>query len=247
MAPTSISTSASLSEQQPFTFTSPVWSQTHEDAQDFDYESWVQQSKIANNYSNLWPEEAEAQAISRHHREMMLQAMDNLPQEAYELSLRDLSELSLSSRATTTDGLALNSSVRLTTARSSSSTKPWRKKTPSMEGAGFIIKLFLPSPSRAGGGGRKKSKSFSSSTVSALRENSASVNDSSRENAAPVGTGNDSSCTRSHSMPSKSHQGATTRYLYLQIPRIFKNARVRLQSPSWNQQIAFVIPLFFIF
>ncbi|CAO1945787.1 unnamed protein product [Urochloa humidicola] len=190
-----------LPEQQPFTFTSPVSSETYEDALDFDYESWIQQSKIANYYSNPWPDDADAQAISRHHREMMLQAVDNLPEEAYELSLRDLSELSLSSRATTTDGSASNSSLRMSTKRSPSNTKLWRKKSPSMEGAGFIIKLFMPSPSRAAGGGRKKS--FNSSTVS-------SVNDSSMENAAS-GRRIDPSCTRSHSMPRKSHQDTTNR------------------------------------
>nr|CAB3474087.1 unnamed protein product [Digitaria exilis] len=91
MAPT-----AALPEQQPlpFTFTSPVSSERHEDAVDFDYESWIQQSKITNCYSKLWLEDAaDAQAINRHHREMMLQAVDNLPEEAYELSLRDLSDL----------------------------------------------------------------------------------------------------------------------------------------------------------
>ncbi|CAO2178472.1 unnamed protein product [Urochloa humidicola] len=199
MAPTS----TTLPEQQPFTFTSPVSSETYEDALDFDYESWIQQSKIANYYSNPWPEDAEAQAISRHHREMMLQAVDNLPEEAYELSLRDLSELSPSSRgcrATTTDGSASNSLLRMGTARSPSNTKLWRKKSPSMEGAGFIIKLFMPSPSRAAGGGRKKS--FSSSTVP--------VNDSSMENAAS-GRRIDPSCTPNHSMPRKNRQDTTNR------------------------------------
>ncbi|CAO2183055.1 unnamed protein product [Urochloa humidicola] len=196
MAPTS----SPLPEQQAFTFTSPVSSETQEDALDFDYESWIEQSKIANYYSNLWPDDAETQAISRHHREMTLQAMDNLPEEAYELSLRDLSELTLSSRATTTDGSASNSSQRSSTARSPSNTKLWRKKTLSMEGAGFMIKLFMPSPSRTAGGGRKKS--FSSSTVS--------VNNGSMENAVS-GTRIEPSCTRSHSMPTKSHQETANR------------------------------------
>ncbi|KAG2591261.1 hypothetical protein PVAP13_5NG589700 [Panicum virgatum] len=211
MAPTS----TSVPEQQPFTFTSPVSSETHEDALDFDYESWIEQSKIANHCSDLWPDDAEAQAISRHHREMMLRAADSLPQEAYELSLRDLSELSLSGRPTTTDEPASSSSLRLSTARSRpspSSTKPWRKKTPSMDGASFIIKLFMPSASRAAaGGGSRRRKSFSNSTVS-LRENSASVvNDSSMENAASGRTRSDLSPTRSHSMPRKNHQDTTNR------------------------------------
>lgn len=248
MATTYISTSTSLSEQHPpFTFTSPVSSETHHEdaALDFDYESWVQQSKMANYYSNIWSDDIEAQAIGRHHREMMLKAVDNLPEEAYELSLRDLSELSLSGRATTTGGSAPNcSSVTLgTTVRSPSSTKPWRKKTtPSMEGAGFIIRLFMPPPSRAaGGGGRKKSKnlSFSNSTVPSLREN-----------AALVGTGNDSSCTRSHSMPRKSHQHATNKYLSLSADTPnFKNAKVNLAAVTFMeiQQFGFVIPFFHSF
>ncbi|CAL4974360.1 unnamed protein product [Urochloa decumbens] len=217
MAPTS----TPLQEQQPFTFTSPVSSETHEDALDFDYESWVQQSKIANYYSNLRPEDAEAQAISRHHREMMLQAMDNLPEEAYELSLRDLGELSLSSRATTTDGSASNSSVRLSSTRSpSNNTKLRRKKNLSMEGAGFIIKLFMPSPSRAAGGGRKKS--FSSSTVS-------SVNDSSMDNSAS-GTRIDPTCTRSHSIRN-SHQDSTNRKPMACYP-FFKSSKHKVKREA---------------
>ncbi|PUZ55032.1 hypothetical protein GQ55_5G179800 [Panicum hallii var. hallii] len=200
--------SASPPEQKPFAFTSPVSSETHDDALDFDYGSWIERSKIANQYSNLWPDDAEAHAISRHHREMMLRAADSLPEEAYELSLRDLSELSLSSRATTTDEPASSGSFRLSTARSPSSTKPRRKRTPSMEGASFI-KLFMPSPSRAaGGGGGRRRKSFSNSIVPALRENNASVNDSSMENAAS-GTVIDLSSTRSHSMLRKNHQDTT--------------------------------------
>ena len=226
MAPTS----TSLPEQQPFTFTSPVSSETHEDALDFDYGSWIERSKIANHCSNLWPDDAEAQAISRHHREMMLRAADSLPEEAYELSLRDLSELSLSGRPTTTDEPASSSSLRLSTARSRpspSSTKPWRKKTPSMDGASFIIKLFMPSPSRAAAaGGRRRRKSFSNSTASALRENNASVNDSSRVNAASR-TIMDLSSTRSHSMPRK-NQDTTNRYLQILGISRFKNARFRL-------------------
>ncbi|PUZ55031.1 hypothetical protein GQ55_5G179800 [Panicum hallii var. hallii] len=202
--------SASPPEQKPFAFTSPVSSETHDDALDFDYGSWIERSKIANQYSNLWPDDAEAHAISRHHREMMLRAADSLPEEAYELSLRDLSELSLSSRATTTDEPASSGSFRLSTARSPSSTKPRRKRTPSMEGASFI-KLFMPSPSRAaGGGGGRRRKSFSNSIVPALRENNASVNDSSMENAAS-GTVIDLSSTRSHSMLRKNHQDTTNR------------------------------------
>ncbi|OEL32625.1 hypothetical protein BAE44_0006356 [Dichanthelium oligosanthes] len=199
----------SLPEQQPFTFTSPVLSETHEDVLEFDYESWIQQSKVTNCYSKHWLEDADAQAINRHHREMMLQAADDLPEEAYELSLRDLSELTLS-RATATDEPAFSSSVRLGAARSPSNTKPWRKKTPSMDGAGFIIKLFMPSPTRAPGGGRKRRKSFSSSTVPTLRENSAPVNDSSMENAAS-GNRIDPSCTRSHSMARKNHRDTANR------------------------------------
>jgi len=225
MAPTS----TSVPEQQPFTFTSPVSSETHEDALDFDYESWIEQSKIANHCSDLWPDDAEAQAISRHHREMMLRAADSLPEEAYELSLRDLSELSLPSRATTTDEPASSGSFRWSTARGPSNTKPWRKKTPSMEGASFIIKLCMPSASRAAaGGGRRRRKSFSNSTVS-LRENSASVvNDSSMENAASGRTRSDLSPTRSHSMPRKNHQDTTNRYLQILGISRFKNARFRL-------------------
>ena len=223
MAPTS----TSVTEQQPFTFTSPVSSETHEDALDFDYESWIEQSKIANHCSDLWPDDAEAQAISRHHREMMLRAADSLPEEAYELSLRDLSELSLPSRATTTDEPASSGSFRWSTARGPSNTKPWRKKTPSMEGASFIIKLFMPSPSRAAAaGGRRRRKSFSNSTASALRENNASVNDSSRVNAASR-TIMDLSSTRSHSMPRK-NQDTTNRYLQILGISRFKNARFRL-------------------
>ncbi|CAL4947748.1 unnamed protein product [Urochloa decumbens] len=216
MAPTS---TPLPDQQQAFTFTSPVSSGTHEDALDFDYESWVQQSKIANYYSNLWPEDAEAQAINRHHREMMLQAMDNLPEEAYELSLRDLSELSLSSRATTTttDGSASNSSLRFS-ARSPSNTKLRRKKNLSMEGAGFIIKLFMPSPSRAAGGGRKKS--FSSSTVS--------VNDSMDNSAS--GTRIDPTCTRSHSIRN-SHHDTTNRKPMACYP-FFKSSKHRVKREA---------------
>ncbi|KAF8696242.1 hypothetical protein HU200_037143 [Digitaria exilis] len=210
MAPT-----AALPEQQPlpFTFTSPVSSERHEDALDFDYGSWIQQSKMTNCYSKLWLEDAaDAQAINRHHREMMLQAVDNLPEEAYELSLRDLSDLALTSRAATTDDSALSSSKRLSTARSPSNSKSWRKKTPAMEGAGFIIKLFMPSPSRRAGGGGGRKKRLSSSTLSTLRESNASINDSSTENVASE-TRIDHGYTFSHSMPRKSHRDTTSRYL----------------------------------
>jgi hypothetical protein len=169
----STSTSAS---PPPFTFASPVSfsSETHEDALDFDYESWIQQSKLANCYSNkqLWMDDAEAEVINRnrYHHEMMLRVADNLPEEAYELSLRDITELSLPPppppppppRATPTRSLPCQ-----------------HKRTPSisMEGAGsFIIKLFMPLPSRAaasssssGGGRRNRSFSSSSMTVSTKR------------------------------------------------------------------------------
>jgi hypothetical protein len=167
----STSTSAS---PPPFTFASPVSfsSETHEDALDFDYESWIQQSKLANCYSNkqLWMDDAEAEVINRnrYHHEMMLRVADNLPEEAYELSLRDITELSLPPppppppRATPTSSLPCR-----------------HKHTPSisMEGAGsFIIKLFMPLPSRAaasssssGGGRRNRSFSSSSMTVSTKR------------------------------------------------------------------------------
>ncbi|CAD6272323.1 unnamed protein product [Miscanthus lutarioriparius] len=168
------STSAS---PPPFTFASPVSfsSETHEDALDFDYESWIQQSKLANCYSNkrLWMDDAEAEVINRYHQEMMLRVADNLPEEAYELSLRDITELSLPPpppppRATPTRSLPCR-----------------HKSTPSisMEGAGsFITKLFMPSPSRAaasssfGGGRRNKSFSSSSMTVSVLRKKRAPAN-----------------------------------------------------------------------
>ena len=115
-------------------------------------------------------DDAEAEVINRHHQEMMLQVADNLPEEAYELSLRDITELSLPppppppTRATTTRSLPCR-----------------HKSTPSisMEGAGsFIIKLFMPSPSRAAasGGGRNKSFSSSSMTVSVLRKKRAPAN-----------------------------------------------------------------------
>lgn len=157
-------TSTSASSPPPFTFASPISlsSETHEDALDFDYQSWIQQSKIANCYSDdskrLWMDDAEAEVINRHHRETMLRLADNLPEEAYELSLRDITELSLPrppprppTRATNTRSL------------------PCRHKTTpsiSMEGAGsFIIKLFMPSPSRAAVGGGRRNKSFSSSST----------------------------------------------------------------------------------
>uniref|UniRef100_A0A0A9DZ37 Uncharacterized protein n=1 Tax=Arundo donax TaxID=35708 RepID=A0A0A9DZ37_ARUDO len=151
--------------QQPFTFASPI-SETYEDALDFDYESWIEQSKISNSCSSqddkLWMDNAETININKNHRDMVLRAVQDLPEEAYELSLQDLSELSLS-RAEE----AVSSPLRLSSTRNNN--KPWRKKTPSMEGAGLIIKLFMPSPSRAaGGGGGGKKSSFSTSTVSVL-------------------------------------------------------------------------------
>lgn len=235
MAPTAAV--AALPEQQAFTFTNPVSSETHKDALDFDYESWIQQSKMTNtnSYPKMWLDDAaDAQAISRHHREMMRQAMDCMPEEEYELSLRDLGELPLSSRATATDQSALHSSSRSSTARSPSNAKPLRKKTPAMEGAGFFIKLFMPSSSKGAGDGRKKR---SSSPVSA--RSSASVNDSSWENAAS-GARIDRGCVRSHSMPRKSHH-TTSRYLQTLISSMPGLGRS-------HQQIGFVIiPLFFIF
>ena len=191
---------ASAASPPPFTFASPVSfsSETHEDALDFDYESWIQQSKTANCYSNkrLWMDDAEAEVINRYHQEMMLRVADNLLEQAYELSLRDITELSLPPppppppRATPTRSLPCR-----------------HKSTPSisMEGAGsFIIKLFMPSPSRAaaassgsgrrnksffmpspsraaassssGAGRRNKSFSSSSTTVSVLRKKSAPAN-----------------------------------------------------------------------
>ena len=167
--------STSASPQPPFTFASPISfssSEAHEDALDFDYESWIQQSKIANCYSSsnnnkrLWMDDAEADAINRHHQEMMLRVADNLPEEAYELSLRDITELALPPPPPPPPPP--------TRARSTTRSLPCRhKSTPSisMEGPGsFIIKFFMPSPSRAAasssrGGGRNKSFSTSSTTV----------------------------------------------------------------------------------
>lgn len=167
-----MASTTSAASPPPFTFASPISfsSETHEEALDFDYESWIQQSKIANSsYSNkkgLWMvDDAEAEVINRHHQEMMLRVADNLPEEAYELSLRDITELSMPSPPPPPPARSL----------------PCRHKT--TEGAGgFIIKLFMPLPSRAaaasGGGGRRRNKSFSSSstTVPVLGKKSVSAN-----------------------------------------------------------------------
>ncbi|KAL6651706.1 hypothetical protein ACP70R_010631 [Stipagrostis hirtigluma subsp. patula] len=197
-APTSISLPEQ--RQEPFTFASPV-SEAYEDALEFDYESWIEQSKNSNHCTSqdnkLWMDDTEA--IKRNHQDLLLQAMESMPEETYELSLRDLNELPLSRVATEE---AMTRSFRVSTRTNK---KPCRKKTPSMERAGLIIKLFMPSPSRAAPNGGRRKKSFSGSTVPSLRKKSASVNEGSMENAISQ-MGEEPSSTRSNSMPSESQE-----------------------------------------
>lgn len=189
---------SSLPEQH-FTFASPTISEAYEDALDFDYESWIEQSKSSYHSSqdDKW---MDAEAIRRHHQEMVLRAAD-LPEEAYELSLRDLTELPRAANGAT------GCVVKKGTLGSTRSIKSWRKRlsrNETMEGAGLIVKMFMPSPS----GGRKKRSS--GSTVAAVQK-SVSINadgDGSIKNTAAE-TGNESDNTRSNSMPNEGHQDSS--------------------------------------
>lgn len=114
-------------QQQAFTFASP-----HQDALDFDYQSWIEQSRMSNCFSSQ---------VDKNHPHEILQLQDEAD---YEMSLRDLSELSLSRAATEEPA--------------NTSKKPRLNKA---ERLGLIIKLFLLSLSRAPAPGGKK-KSFAS-------------------------------------------------------------------------------------
>lgn len=181
-------------QQQAFTFASPFsLSETcEEDALDFDYQSWIEQSKMSNCFSSqvdkLWMDGHG----DNHHREM-------LQEEDCEMSLRDLSELPLS-RAATEE--ATNSSMR--------QKKPRRKKTPSMERVGLIIKLFVLSLSRAAAPASGRKKSFASVTATA------SGNGCSLQNEISD-AGNEPSNTQCNSMPIKSYQYCTNRYLQIKF------------------------------
>ncbi|KAL6844272.1 hypothetical protein ACP4OV_025945 [Aristida adscensionis] len=197
MASASAPTCISLREQlqEPFTFASSI-PETYKDDLNFDYESWVEQSKISNHCSGQ--DDKLAEAIQRNHQEMLQRAVQSLPEDTYELSLRDLTDLSLH-RAAAQE--ARTGSFRMSSSRPGK--KPCPTKTQPMERASLITKLFMTSPSREAlaGGGRKKS--FSRSTVSARRKQSASINDSSMENAVSR-MENETSNTPSNSMPSES-------------------------------------------
>ncbi|GJN01212.1 hypothetical protein PR202_ga18459 [Eleusine coracana subsp. coracana] len=174
-------------QQQAFTFASPIsLSNTHEDALDFDYQSWIEQSKMSNRFSSQGHTLAEA--INTNHREMLHD------EETYEeMSLRDLSELSLSRVATQE---AANSSAR--------QKKPRRNKSPSMKRVGLIIKLFVPLLSRPAVAAPERKKNFACSTVTA------SGNGGSVQNAISE-AGNGTSNTQCNSMPIKSYKDCTNR------------------------------------
>lgn len=193
-------------QEQPFTFASPVSSETcYEDhaVLRFDYESWIQQSKIANCPWKMEDTES-SEAIQRCHREMMLRAVDNLPEEAYELSLRDLTDLSLPpARATATTR----------TPPPTTTTKPTPSPAMRMQGAaGFIItNLFMASPSRhAAAAGRKKSFfSSSNSTVSVLRKKSTSSADD--HGRRSISMDNNDTRSGNDGMPSNDYHDSTER------------------------------------
>ncbi|KAJ1273621.1 hypothetical protein BS78_06G296200 [Paspalum vaginatum] len=145
---------ASPPPSETFSFASPVSSETYEEehALDFDYESWIQQSKIAaaRYYSKLWMGGTPAESFVRGGAPPAGDddATTSHPEEEdYELSLRDLAELSSSSSSLPAS--------RATTAwtppcPAASNTKPSPRS--SLQGAaGFIINLFMPSPSAGHG------------------------------------------------------------------------------------------------
>jgi hypothetical protein len=115
-------------QQQAFTFASPISSsETYQDALGFDYQSWIDQSKINN-------------CLSSQQGDKLWMDGHLLHDEAYEMSLRDLSELSLSMAATEEEAV-----------RSKSNNKPKpMKKIPTMERVGLVVKLFMPRAAATG-------------------------------------------------------------------------------------------------
>ncbi|GJN25913.1 hypothetical protein PR202_gb13799 [Eleusine coracana subsp. coracana] len=175
-------------QHQAFTFASPIsLSNTHEDAIDFDYQSWIEQSKVSNRFSSQGHHKL-AEAINTNHREMLHD------EETFEeMSLRDLSELS-PSRAATQE--PTNNSAR--------HKKPRRNKSPSMKRVGLIIKLFVPSLSRAAVAAPERKKSFACSTVTASSNAAYVQNAISEARNGPTNT-------QYNNMPIKSYKDCTNR------------------------------------